>query len=133
MAELSPESTSGINEVPSNAEEAPPEVLSSDGFKALKAEEKDTNVYQDVRDQQFKISDEIPGIVLLDLGLASDPNATQGEQLRAMRDYLNAAIHEDDVDRFNVFLRKARPVIDINELNKVIEELIAKVVGRPTE
>lgn len=129
--ELSAESS--INEIPSNAEEVPAENLSSDGYKALKAEESDEHTYQEVRDQKFRIADEIPGIVLLDLGLASDPNATQGEQLRAMRDYLNSAIHEDEIDRFNVYLRKARPVIDINELNKIIEELIEKVAGRPTK
>ena len=114
-------------------EATPPENLSTQGYEALKAEESVEYDYLTVRDQKFRVADEIPGIVLLDLGLATDPAATQGEGLRAMRSYLNAAIHEDDVDRFNVYLRNARPVIDIDGLNKIVEELVTIIAGRPTK
>lgn len=126
-----------VNET-NESEEVPAEDVSADGYKALKAEAgdnqtDDSKTHIPVRDQKFKIADEIPGIVLLDLGLATDPNATQGEQLRAMREYLTAAIHEDEVESFMVFLRKARPVIDITELNQIVEKLVELVAGRPTK
>jgi hypothetical protein len=111
--------------------------VSSDAYRAAKAEEGSEGATQPrmipVRDREFRVADQLPGIVLLDLGLASDPNATQGEQLRALRQFLHAAIHEDDVEAFEVFLRTARPVIEMEELNKVVEKLVEMTAGNPTE
>ena len=116
-------------------EEAPAENVTVDGYKVLKNEadpEREGN-YIPVRDKEFRVADSLPGIILLDLGLASDPNATQGEQLRAIRQFLHAAIHENDVEQFEVLLRNARPAIEMEELNKIVEKLVEDVAGRPTE
>lgn len=116
-------------------EEAPSESVSVDGYKALKdeADPPKEGRFIDVRDREFRVADQLPGIILLDLGLASDPNATQGEQLRAVRQFLHAAIHVDHVDAFEVYLRSAQPVIEMEELNKIVEKLVEDVAGRPTE
>ena len=119
------------NEVPLS--EAPNVASDSSEYKALKAEESAAEQAVDVRDQKFRVAAQLPGIILLDLGLASDPSATQGEQLRAMRQFLHAAIHPEDVGIFEHFLRTAQPVIEMEELNVVVEKLITMVAGRPTE
>jgi len=120
------------NEVP--VAEAPDSQASADGYKALKVEQADDgSVSVTVRDKTFRVVSQLPGIVMLDLGLASDPAATQGEQLRAIRQFLHATIHSADVASFEHHLRTAQPVIEMDELNKLVEELITTVAGRPTE
>ena len=117
------------------AEETVQEPTSLDDYKAQKVEAgvADKVPTIAVRDKEFRVAAELPGIVLLDLGLASDPNSTQGEQLRAVRQFLHAAIHEEDVDAFEVLLRTARPVIQMEELNKLVEKLVEQTAGRPTD
>lgn len=116
-------------------EVAPPEPASVAGYEALKEEATPApeGRFIPVRDKKFRIAESLPGIILLDLGLASDPNATQGEQLRAVRQFLHAAIHETDVELFEVYLRTARPTIEMEELNKIVEKLVEETAGRPTE
>lgn len=132
MSDLTPE---GASSASSDTPTPSSEPVSAEGYKALKDEKNPPKEgrYIPVRDREFRVADQLPGIILLDLGLASDPAATQGEQLRAMRQFLHAAIHEDDVEMFEVYLRTARPVIEIDELNKIIEKLVEDVAGRPTE
>lgn len=129
MSDVAPEDAGNPNPV------TPVEAVSAEGYKALKEEQAPPKEgrHIPVRDREFRIADQLPGIILLDLGLASDPAATQGEQLRAMRQFLVAAIHEDDSASFEVYLRTARPVIEIDELNSIIEKLVEEVAGRPTE
>jgi hypothetical protein len=119
------------NEVP--VAEAPDAPVSADGYKALKVEQDGDETKVIIREKSFRVVSQLPGIVLLDLGLASDPSATQGEQLRAIRQFLHATIHNDDVAAFEHHLRTAQPVIEMDELNKLVEELITQVAGRPTE
>lgn len=107
--------------------------LNPEGYEAMKAEADDGTTEVEVRDQTFKVVANLPGIVLLDLGVASDPSATQGEQLRALREFLKAAIAPADIGRFEHFLRTAQPTIYIDELNKIVETLLAVIGGRPTE
>jgi len=112
--------------------------LNPEGYDALKAEAAaETGAEEQsrlqVRDQSFRVVSNLPGIVLLDLGVASDPSATQGEQLRALREFLKAAIHPDDLPRFEHFLRTAQPTIYIEELNGIVEKLLTVIGGRPTK
>jgi len=109
--------------------------LNPEGYEAMKAEAKedDGTTEVEIRDQTFKVVANLPGIVLLDLGVASDPSATQGEQLRALREFLKSAIAPEDLGRFEHFLRTAQPTIYIDELNKIVEKLLAVIGGRPTE
>jgi len=118
-------------EVP--AQQAPDTPVSADGYNAQKTEVLGEAETVEVRDRKFRVVDKLPAIILLDLGLASDPAATQAEQLRALRQFLNAAIHPDDNASFEVYLRQAQPVIEMEELNGIVEKLIAQVAGRPTE
>ena len=121
-----------VQEVP--VSEAPDTPVNADEYRGLKAEQDvDNSPKIDVRDHSFRVVEQLPGIILLDLGLASDPSATQGEQLRAMRQFLHAAIHADDVAAFEHYLRTAQPVIEIDELNELVERLITLVAARPTE
>jgi hypothetical protein len=109
--------------------------LNKEALDAMKAEatEGEESLMVEVRDQKFRVVSNLPGIVLLDLGVASDPSATQGEQLRALREFLKAALHEDDLGKFEHYLRSARPIIDIEELNGIVERLLAQIGARPTE
>jgi hypothetical protein len=140
MTDTSAATTSTSGEVDEGAAIHPVEAgeLNPEAYKALKDEEAATVDGEElatveVRDQTFKVVANLPGIVLLDLGVASDPSATQGEQLRALREFLKAAIAPDDLGRFEHHLRTAQPTIYIDELNKIVEKLLAVIGGRPTE
>lgn len=111
---------------------APVDPVTSQGYKALKDEGIEGKKIE-VRERDFRVAEEIPAIVLLDLGLASDPTATQGEQLRALRGFIHSAIHADDVDAFEHLLRTAAPAIGMDELNGYVEKLVEMTAGRPTD
>jgi hypothetical protein len=116
---------------PTVEEEVPSEPVSLEGYKALK--EADTRPFTTVRDKVFHITTDLPAIIILDLGVASDPASSTGDKLRALRGFLNAAIVEDEVDGFNHLLRTAKPSILMDELNEITEDLMTKVVAVPTE
>jgi hypothetical protein len=124
---------------PTVEEEVPSEPVSLEGYKALKdqegekTEEADTRPFTTVRDKVFHITTDLPAIIILDLGVASDPASSTGDKLRALRGFLNAAIVEDEVDGFNHLLRTAKPSILMDELNEITEDLMTKVVAVPTE
>lgn len=101
--------------------------------EALKAEEAGGLQAFNVRDSEFHVVADLPGIVLLDMGVAADPSATSAEQLRAVRQFLKAAVPLEEQVAFEALLRNAQPVIKIDELNKVVEQLIGIVGGRPTQ
>ena len=85
-----------------------------------------------LRDQSFGVHDELPGITLLDMGLAANPNATQWERLGAAREVLDVAIVAADRGRFKELLKYADPVIGMEELDGLISQLIEQFTGRPT-
>jgi len=119
-----------------SVEEVPAEPVSIEGYKALKAQEsdaEDARPFTTVRDQVFHVTTELPAIVILDLGVASDPGSTTGEKLRALRQFLNSAIADDEIDGFNHLLRTAKPAILMDEMNEITEDLMTKVVAVPTE
>lgn len=134
MSDVSTSVSTAAAPAPEGASEdqAQPGVLNPEGYEALKNEAEESATVE-VRDQTFKVVANLPGIVLLDLGVASDPSATQGEQLRALREFLKAAIDSSDQGRFENFLRTAQPTIYIDELNEIVEKLLGVIGGRPTE
>lgn len=86
-----------------------------------------------VRDEKYTVVEELPGIVLMDLGIASDPSATDGERLRGLKSFLDNALVDEDKARFERQLRTARdPVIGIKEIEDIIGQIAPKVTGRPT-
>lgn len=85
-----------------------------------------------LRDQDFAVVKELPGITILDLGLAADPEAGDFPRLKAIREVLDVAITLEDRGRFKNLLKNADPVIGIEELDGVISQLIEQVMGRPT-
>jgi hypothetical protein len=103
----------------------------SDAYAAhLEALSPDRTVF--VRDEKYTVVDELPGIVLMDLGIASDPAATDGERLRGLKSFLDSALVDEDKARFERQLRSARPVIGIKEIEDIIGQIAPKVTGRPT-
>lgn len=95
---------------------------------ALKSEGKPITL----RDQDFAVVKELPGITILDLGLAADPEANDFARLKAIREVLDVAIIPAEMGRFKNLLKYADPVIGIEELDGVISQLIEQVMGRPT-
>lgn len=103
----------------------------SDAFAShVEALDPDRTVF--VRDEKYTVVDELPGIVLMDLGIASDPAATDGERLRGLKSFLDSALVDADKPRFERQLRSARPVIGITEIEEIIGQIAPKVTGRPT-
>ena len=109
--------------------DAPAEPAESGDYEGLKAEASGDHQPFTVRDREFRAVTQLPGIVLLDIGLASDPKSGDMEQLRAIKGFLKAAIWHEDQEEFDDYLRTAEPVILIGELNKIVEQLISMVSG----
>ncbi|HUW00728.1 MAG TPA: hypothetical protein VMW08_00110 [Acidimicrobiales bacterium] len=106
---------------------------SASTVKAMKAEATgDESRSVALRDQSFRVVDELPGITLLDLGLAADPEASDFDRIRAVRRVLDDAIVLGDRSRFKSLLRNAQPTIGMQELDGVISQLIELVTGSPT-
>jgi len=117
------------------AAEAAPAAQSTDGgdYEGLKAEANADWQTFTVREREFRAVTQLPGIVLLDIGLAADPKSGDMEQLRAIKGFLKSAIWHEDQEAFDDYLREAEPAILIGELNKIVESLISLVSGnRPT-
>jgi hypothetical protein len=127
-----------LNQVEASAAQAP-QGGETGAYEAIRTEAQSDNGEAQprtfpVRDKEFRVVDVLPGIVLLDLGLAADPRASDIEQLRAVHAFLDSAIHPDDAAAFDHYLRTAQPTIEMEELNKVVEGLIGIVAGgRPTQ
>lgn len=123
---------------PETPEEVQAEVVDLTAYETLRAQEtvaedEDTRPFTTIREKKFHITTDLPAIIVLDLGVASDPSSSTGDKLRALRNFLNAAIVEDEVDAFNHLLRTAKPAILMDELNEITEDLMTKVVAVPTE
>lgn len=110
----------------------PQPVDTSDAYAAhQEAVNGDRTVF--VRDERYTVVEELPGIVLMDLGIASDPSASDGERLRGLKSFLDSALVDEDKPRFERQLRTARdPVIGIKEIEDIIGQIAPKVTGRPT-
>lgn len=106
--------------------------LAASEVAALKAEAEKPKREIHLRDQSFGVLEELPGITLLDMGLAANPNATQWERLGAARQVLDVAIISGDRGRFKELLKYADPVIGMEELDGLITQLIEQFTGRPT-
>lgn len=102
-------------------------------FEAMKDEKETKPVFIEVRDQRFQLERELPGLTLLDLAAAGDPEATDFERVKAIRGFLAVAVIEEQQADFHRFLRTARPAIDIPELVEIINQAAEKLGGRPTE
>jgi len=127
------QTVTSAQQVPSQG--GPPEVMETIGgdYEGLKAEADAPWQTFTVREREFRAVNELPGIVLLDIGLASDPKSGDIEQIRAIHGFLKSAIWGEDQEEFDDYLRNADPPILINELNKIVENLISMVSGnRPT-
>jgi len=112
---------------------SPVKAVEGSDMESLKAEANDKWQTFTVRDSEFRAVTQLPGIVLLDIGLASDPKSGDMEQLRAIKNFLKSAIWHEDQDDFDTFLRESDPPVLIGELNKIVEQLISMVSGnRPT-
>ena len=112
---------------------SPVKAVEGSDMESLKAEANDKWQTFTVRDSEFRAVTQLPGIVLLDIGLASDPKSGDMEQLRAIKNFLKSAIWHEDQDGFDTFLRESDPPVLIGELNKIVEQLISMVSGnRPT-
>lgn len=85
-----------------------------------------------VRGEVFELREKLAAAVMLDLALTQDPSSTEFERLRTIRDFLNAAIEFADRDRWSRLLRDSDPVIELDELMKIVEAITEKYTGRPT-
>jgi hypothetical protein len=53
--------------------------------------------------------------------------------MTAIANFLEHAVIPDDRDRFNEFLEDADPIIDFEELNKILERATEVIAARPSE
>lgn len=80
----------------------------------------------------WRLRKELPAATLLDLALTGDPKSKPIQRVRAMSGFLVTAVHPEDTDDFNEWLRSADPVVDMEELQKIVEEIVEKVTDIPT-
>jgi hypothetical protein len=108
-------------------------VATSDVLESLAAEAAGTTLELKVRDEVFGLAPEIPAIVMLRLSAAGDPKTPPARQMTAIANFLEHAVIPDDRDRFNEFLEDADPIIDFEELNKILERATEVIAARPSE
>ena len=108
-------------------------VATSEVLESLAAEADGTTLELKVRDEVFGLAPEIPAIVMLRLSAAGDPKTPPARQMTAIANFLEHAVIADDRDRFNDFLEDADPIIDFEELNKILERATEVIAARPSE
>jgi len=86
----------------------------------------------DLRGEKFDVAEALPAIVLIDLGIGSDPASKPVEKLRALRQFIDHAIVKDQKDAFLNVLINADPPVEQEELNGLIEQIAPLVTGSPT-
>lgn len=81
----------------------------------------------------FTAVQEIPGIVALDLGRASDDGTPEAEKMAILYKIITKIVVEEDQARFERLLRDADPVITGVELMDYVRQILEEISGRPTE
>jgi len=104
-----------------------------DQIEALAAEAEKKSESINVREETFTLASQIPAIVMLKLTAAGDSKTSPSRQMGAILDFLNHAFISDDRERFMNFLEEADPIIDFDELNKILEAATEVIAARPTE
>jgi hypothetical protein len=104
-----------------------------DQIEALASEAQNKSESIKVREETFELAAQIPAIVMLRLTAAGDAKTTPSRQMGAILDFLNHAVATSDRERFMAFLEDADPIIDFEELNKILEEATEVIAARPTE
>ena len=89
--------------------------------------------YIKVRDQEFKLVDELPAFTMLRLSAAADPKTPVPVQMQSILGFLTKAVDEEDRVEFLAYLEDAIPVIDFEELNEILTEATEIIGGRPTK
>lgn len=84
------------------------------------------------RGVDFEIVEELPALVLIDLGIGSDPASKPVEKLRALRQFIDHAVVEGQKAVFIDLLLNATPSVKQAELNELIEKIAPLVSGSPT-
>ena len=101
--------------------------------EALAAEAADTGDTLVVRDEKFRMADQIPAIIMLKMTAAGSAKVSPAEQMSAIVDFLTYIIEPDERDRFMQYLADADPVIGFEELNGIVQTATEVIAARPTE
>lgn len=101
--------------------------VNTEGFEALKP----VPLEFTVRGRTWHLR-QLPAVVMLDLALLGDDRATDLQGARAIHDFLESAIVKSDAAEWAKFLRDSDPVIELEELTTMIQEILEVLTGRPT-
>ena len=110
--------------------------MSDDATTALDALENEAGIGDlsvAVRDKNFRLVREVPAIVMLRLSAAGDPKTPPARQMAGIVTFLEHVVVEDQREEFLDFLETAEPVIDFDELTKILETATEAIAGRPTQ
>ena len=102
-------------------------------YRELRSEHTTQESVITVRDQEFRLVDELPAIIYLDLATVGDPNADPVDQMDRMRNFIKYAVHPDDSGRFQSLLRSAQPVVGMEELVEIVQNMAEVLSQRPTQ
>lgn len=86
-----------------------------------------------VRDREFRLVREVPAIVMLRLSAAGDSRTSPAKQMSGIVTFLEHVVVPDERDEFMALLEDADPVIDFDELTKILESATEAIAGRPTQ
>jgi hypothetical protein len=85
----------------------------------------------------FTAVEEIPGIVIMQMGRAAADDTEDGESMILMAELIDSVIEPDQIDRFHQQLKEIRQpgghAIDAEELVWYIQQVLEEIMGRPTE
>lgn len=99
----------------------------SDGYEALKSQP----LVVTLRGRVWNLRP-LPAVTMLDLALLGDPKSTDIQGARAIHDFLHGAISKEQSAEWSEFLRESEPLIEMDELVMMIQQMLETLTARPT-
>jgi hypothetical protein len=96
-------------------------------FKTYRPTEQHT---LEVNDQTFRLKGAIPGDVLLDFMAGADAD-NPAQMAKLVRELIDTAIVEEDLERWHAFIRDEANSVDLNTLSEIAGYVAEVMSGNP--
>lgn len=107
--------------------------MSKKVLEVLEREHKGEAIEFELRGEVFRCANPVPGMVVMLIGEVTDEALDPSERLRIFGKIGKGVVHEEDVSRFEAHLLGSKPVMDLEQIIGVYQEVLALAMGNPTE
>lgn len=87
-----------------------------------------TKLVFDINGTEFRLNNAIPGDVLLDF-MAGSASENTADMAKIVRSLFKEAVHEDDYEQFNQFIRDKNNHVDLETLTDIAAYLAEQLAG----